>query len=122
VAHHASSTASACWGCRAEDLVDDARDRNRGVDVDPVRDALSRPVQPHDELALRGPRAPLSLRSLVEPTLQRGEVDVEDEDAVEQADEVPDVPGPPQKNVSACSWSETRVLTASTSHRWCSCR
>ena len=108
-------------GCQAEDLVDDARDGRRGVDDDAAWGVFSRLVQPLDELTFRLPSAPLVFRSPVEPPVQCVEIDLKDEDAVEQADEVRGVPRPPQKNVSGSAWSATKALTLSTRQRWCSC-
>ena len=49
-------------------------------------------MQSLDELPLRGSSAPLVVSSLVEPPVQGVTVDLEDEDAVEQVDDVREVP------------------------------
>jgi hypothetical protein len=47
----------------------------------------------HDEFPFRRlPATPLIVWSRVKPLIQRGEVDFEDEDAVEQLDELREVP------------------------------
>ena len=77
----------------AKDLVDDLLERCGGVDDDAVRrDALLRLMPTHDASAFRRyAAAPLLVRPLVEPPMQRGKVDLEDEDGIEQTDELREV-------------------------------
>ena len=77
-------------------------DRCGGVDDDAVlRDVFLRLMPFHDELAFRRhSAAPLLVRALVEPPMQRRKVDIEDEDRVEQVDELEKFREPPQKNVA----------------------
>ena len=71
-----------------KDLVDDGWEWWRRVDHDTgTGDVFLGPVQSDDEIALRGLRAPLASRSLVEPPVQGFEIDVEDKDLIEQIDE-----------------------------------
>lgn len=69
-------------------------DRCRGVDDDAVlRDVPLCVVPSDDERAFRRrPATPHLVRSIVEPALQRGKVHFEDKDAVEQIDELREVP------------------------------
>src|SRR5665647_1373628 len=72
-----------------KDLVDYVRDGRGGVDHDTVlRNVLSRLMQSRNELPFRLPSAPFIFRSLVKPPVQGVEVDLEDENAVKQLDEV----------------------------------
>ena len=70
-------------------------DRCGGVDENAVlRDVSLRLMPSHDEFAFRRLSAtPLVGRSLVKPPMQRGKVDFEDKDAVEQIDKFREVPG-----------------------------
>jgi len=63
-------------------------DRCGGVDDNAVlRDVFFRLMPSHDEFAFRRLSAtPLVVRSFVKPPIQRGKVDFEDKDAVEQID------------------------------------
>jgi len=71
-------------GGSTKDLVDDVLDRCGSVDGHAVWDVSSRLMPAHNEVACRRlPAAPLGVRSLVEPSVQRGEVDLEDENIVE---------------------------------------
>ena len=72
-----------------KDLIDNVLDRCAGVDDDAVlRDVFLRLMPSHDELAFRRhSAAPLVVRSLLKPPMQRGKVDFEDKDGVEQLDE-----------------------------------
>jgi hypothetical protein len=65
-----------------------------GVDDNAVlRDVVFRLMPSHDEFASRRLSAtPLVVRSLVKPPMQRGKVDFEDKDVVEQIDEFREVP------------------------------
>ena len=76
-----------------KDLVDDVLDRCGGVDDDAVlRDVFLRLMPSHDELAFRRhSAAPLVVRSLVKPPVERRKVDFEDKDGVEQVDEFREV-------------------------------
>jgi len=79
-----------------KDLVDYVRDRRICVDHDTVlRNVFSRLMQSRNELPFRFPPAPLIFRSLVKPPVQGVEVDLEDENAVKQLNEVCKVPRTP---------------------------
>ena len=90
---HAGLCLRAC-PTSTKDLVDNVLDRRGRVDDDAVlRDVFLRLMPLHDEVAFRRhSAAPLVVRSLVEPPMQRGKVDFEDEYGVEQVDEFREVP------------------------------
>jgi len=77
-----------------KNLVDNVLDRCGGVDDNAVlRDVFFRLMPSHDEFAFRRLSAtPLVVWSLVKPPIQRGKVDFEDKDAVEQIDKFREVP------------------------------
>src|SRR3954453_23332419 len=77
-----------------KDLVHHVLDRCGGVDNHPVlRDVFFGLMPPDDEVAFRGlPAAPLLVRSRVKPPVQRGKVDLEDEDGVEEVEKLREVP------------------------------
>ena len=76
-----------------KDLVDNVLDRCGGVDDNAVlRDVFFGLMPSHDELAFRRhSAAPLVVRALVKPPLQRRQVDFEDKYRVEQVDELREV-------------------------------
>jgi hypothetical protein len=90
----AKALASAYQLRLANDLVNDVCDRCGGVDRDPVlRDVFFRLMQSRNEFPfLWLSAAPLRVGSLVKPSLQCVDVDFKDEDAVEQIDELREIP------------------------------
>jgi hypothetical protein len=77
-----------------KNVVGNVFDRCGGVDGNAVcREVFFRLMPSDDEFAFRRHSAtPLVVRSLVKSSIQRGKVDFEDENAVEQIDECREVP------------------------------
>jgi hypothetical protein len=77
------------------DVVNNTFDRLGGIDENAFRRLLPGLMQTNDESAFSGSRAPLIIRSLVQPLDQCVYVDVKDEHTVEQVNERRKVPRTP---------------------------
>ena len=75
--------------CLTEDLINDARERDGGVDDNTVSwNLFFRLMQSRNDFPFRWPSAPLIFRSLLYPPVHCVKVDFQDKNSVKQIDEL----------------------------------